>query len=78
MRETKWIVQPGYAQVKGESFGLSDRSSTAFLNVTRREPKGEGLDYEATEFHYELRWNEDTKEVMLVKDDEILYSELLS
>lgn len=65
-RETKFYAQAGYIS-----------SQVAFLNVTQHTPVGEALDTERKEFHYELRFNEDTNEVMLTKGDEIVYSEIL-
>jgi hypothetical protein len=67
-RETKFFSQVGYSTGGAE---------TAFLHVQRRVPVGNGLDYESTVTNYELRFNEDTNEVMLVKGDEIVYSEIL-
>ena len=65
-RETKFFSAAGYYQ-----------PSFVFLHVARHTPIGNALDYEQKEFHYELRFNEDTNEVMLTKGDEIVYSELL-
>lgn len=71
MREIKTFVQAGH----GHTTGKHDHS---FLHVERRIPRGEGLDREHKPVAYfELRYNEDTNEVMLIKGDEIVYSEIL-
>jgi len=73
-KETKFFSQVGYT---------SSNPEVAFLHVQKRTPVGEGLDYESEVIYYELRFNEDTSEVMLVKnsvdgsEDEIVYSEIL-
>lgn len=59
--------------------GPTSSGGNAFLSIIDRTYDSErGLNFsETTVTEFSLRYNEDNNEVMLIKGDEILYSELL-
>lgn len=65
--ERERYARPGYTS-----------SNTAYLVVTDRIHDERNLNFRDEEVaKYELRFLEDTNEVALVKDDEIVFSEIL-